>query len=219
VNGIGIMLHKEWRCFAGSDRGIFLLYAILLVSWSLMLATPDTNGIAAGPIWLIFFSVVISANFSNTVFIAERVNGILEILLTSGLSRRSILFGKMAFVAGMSILIGLACMLIAPVWRIVIYQSPGAVFDPGAFLLYCSAVYMNTASSAYLSVKMNNPRLLHLANILLLAVLVATHTVAAMFIPLPASALALVMLGIGIAATTAARKLFDSEKILQPVIF
>lgn len=213
------ILHKEWRCFIGSDRGIFLLYAVLVVSWSLMLARPDTTGIAAGSIWLVFFSVVISANFSNTVFIAERVNGILEILLTSGLSRCGILHGKMLFVAGMSIIVGLVCALIAPLWRLTLYQASGWAFAPEALLLYCSAVFMNTASSAYLSVRMSNPRLLHLANVLLLGVLLTAHTVTTMFLPVPMYALSIIMFCIGAIATIAARRLYESEKILQPVIF
>ena len=219
MNDTLTMLRKEWRCFIGSDRGIFVLYSVLVLSWSLMLATPDTTGVAAGPIWLVFFSVVISANFSNTVFIAERVNGILEILLTSGLSRGSILYGKMAFVAGMSIIIGLFCALIAPLWRLLIYRETGWALNPDSLALYVSAVFMNTGCSAYLSVRMGNPRLLHLANLLLLAVLMAAQAVTASYFALPSWALSLTLLLIGTGATVAAQRLYESEKILQPVVF
>ncbi|MBN1576121.1 MAG: hypothetical protein JW913_06195 [Chitinispirillaceae bacterium] len=218
MSGTLTILRKEWRCFLGSDRGIFILYAVLIVSWSIMLAAPGDNAIQAGPLWLVFFSVVISANFSNTVFIAERVNGILEILLTSGLSRRDILYGKMIFVAGMSVGIGLLCAAVSPVWRLALYREAAWTLTGEAILLYCSAVFMNTASSAYLSVRMGNPRLLHLANLLLLGVLVTLHFVASHYFTPPPFVLPLALLLIGCLATAAARKLYESEKILQPVV-
>ncbi len=218
MNGTLTMLRKEWRCFLGSDRGIFILYAVLILSWSVVLAAPNENGFQAGPLWLVFFSVVISANFSNTVFIAERVNGILEILLTSGLSRKHILYGKMVFVAVMSIVIGLLCAAVSPFWRLLLYKELVWTIAPDALLLYAAAVFMNTAGSAYLSVKMSNPRLLHLANLLLLALLVTVHTVVSYYFTLPLWVLSLALALTGALATAAARRLYESEKILQPVV-
>ena len=219
MSGTLTILRKEWRCFLGSDRGIFILYAVLIVSWSIMLAAPAGNAIQTGPLWLVFFSVVISANFSNTVFIAERVNGILEILLTSGLSRRDILYGKMVFVAGMSIGIGLLCVAISPLWKLVLYPESDWKLSTDALLLYVAAVFMNTASSAYLSVRMGNPRMLHLANLLLLALLLALYTIASYFFTVSPYVLALVLLAVGAVATAAARRLYESENILQPVVW
>ena len=219
MNGTITILRKEWCCFLGSDRGIFILYAVLIASWSIMLAAPAGNAIQTGPLWLVFFSVVISANFSNTVFIAERVNGILEILLTSGLSRRDILYGKMVFVAGMSIGIGLLCVAISPLWKLVLYPESDWKLSADALLLYVAAVFMNTASSAYLSVRMGNPRMLHLANLLLLALLLALYTIASYFFTVSPYVLALVLLAVGAVATAAARRLYESENILQPVVW
>ncbi|MBN1307767.1 MAG: hypothetical protein JXA18_07615 [Chitinispirillaceae bacterium] len=218
MSGILTILRKEWRCFIGSDRGIFIIYAVLIVSWSLMLAAPSNTTVQAGPLWLVFFSVVISANFSNTVFIAERVNGILEILLTSGLSRRDILYGKMLFVFGMSVGIGLFCAAVTPLWRLALYKEAASTLTGETLLLYCAAVFMNTACSAYLSVRMGNPRLLHLANLLLLGLLVTLHFVVSYYFTVPPFILPLALLFIGALATAAARRLYESEKILQPVV-
>lgn len=211
------MLQKEWRCFVGSDRGIFLLYLVLIISWSFMLASPSEGAVSAGPFWLVFFSVVISANFANTVFISERVNGILEILLTSGLSRRNILYGKMIFVAGMSIAIGVVCIALSQFWRVIIYGASGVSVSVHDLLLYTAAVFMSTASSAYLSVRMANPRLLHIANLFLLALIITLYTVCAQFWAIPPIAPALVLIVIGSGATYAAQRIYESEKILQPV--
>lgn len=218
MSGTLLILKKEWRCFVGSDRGIFLLYMVLILSWSFMLASPSDGAVSAGPFWLVFFSVVISANFANTVFISERVNGILEILLTSGLSRRSILYGKMIFVAGMSIAIGIVCIALSQLWRVLIYEALGASVSAYDLLLYAAAVFMSTASSAYLSVRMANPRLLHIANLFLLALIITLYTVCTQFWVIPPTAPALVLIIIGAGATYAAQCIYESEKILQPVV-
>lgn len=219
MNGVLTILQKEWRCFLGSDRGIFLLYGVLMLSWSVMLASPGDAAEQTGQIWFIFFSVVISANFSNTVFIAERVNGILEILLTSGLSRKQILYGKMLFVAGMSIGIGSICIVVSNLWRYLLYDNQSGTLYVTDVIVYCCAVLMNTASSAYFSVKMTNPRLLHLLNLLILGTIVVLHTIATGFIPLPVWALPVLLLAVAMWGTLAARRLYESEKILQPVLF
>lgn len=219
MKGILTIVQKEWRCFLGSDRGIFLLYLVLMLSWSIMLANPGESAVQAGQIWFIFFSVVISANFSNTVFIAERVNGILEILLTSGLSRKEILFGKMLFVAGMSIVIGILCMLVSHVWRHVLFDGEMRALSTADVIVYCCAVLMNTASGAYFSVKMGNPRLLHLLNLLVLGGIVILHSVAVSFFTIPIFILPLLLLAFATACTVLALQLYESEKILQPVVF
>ncbi len=217
MNGMMVILSKEWRTFVGSDRGMFLLYVVLVCSWSIMLANPPGGAVQTGPLWLVFFSVVISANFSNTVFISERINGNLEILLTCGLSREHILFGKMVFVAGISILIGLLCIGLSAVLRMTMQPAAGTTIGISEVLLYCSAVIMNTALSAWLSVLMSNPRLLHLANLLILALIVTLYTVLAAYLPLPTALLSTVLILIGSAASGAALRLYNSENILKPV--
>ncbi|MBN1758654.1 MAG: hypothetical protein JW863_10070 [Chitinispirillaceae bacterium] len=217
MNGILIIIRKEWRTFAGSDRGMFLLYAILIVSWSFMLANPSTGPVETGPLWLVFFSVVISANFSNTVFISERLNGNLEILLTSGIARKHILFGKMIFIAGISTLIGLVCIAFSSFLRSAVFHTTGSSTGPAEVLLYCCAVFMNTAGSAWLSVFMSNPRLLHLANLFTLALLITAYMVISAYLPLPPETLSAVLVLLGIGATIFAVRLYESEKILQPV--
>jgi ABC-type Na+ efflux pump permease subunit len=219
MNGVMTILKKEWCCFLGSDRGIFLLYIVLMLSWSIMLANPGDAVEQTGQIWFIFFSVVISANFSNTVFIAERVNGILEILLTSGLSRKQILYGKMIFVAGMSIMIGIICIAVSNLWRYLLYDNQNSSLCTLDVIVYCCAVLMNTATSAYFSVKMTNPRLLHLLNLLFLGAIVVLHTIAAGFMTIPFWALPALLLTVAACASLAAQRLYESEKILQPVLF
>jgi len=219
MNGILTVIHKEWRCFLGSDRGIFFVYGLLVVSWSVMMATGNgSDATAAGPIWIVFFSVVISANFSNTVFISERTNGTLEILITSGLARCDILYGKMIFVIGMSTVTGMICLALSPLWKFVIPVQTDFAVNADSLLLYTSAVFMNAGNSAYLSMRMGNPRLLHIANLLILAFITGLHSFAAMHTALPPILLPVILTLLGAVSTFMARRLFESEKILQPVI-
>lgn len=217
MSGIRIIIAKEWRFLLGSDRGVFILYLFLIFSWSMMLVAPQESAIAGGPLWLVFFSVIISANFSNTVFIAERINGTLEILITSGLSRKEILFGKMLFVAGTGSALGFICIGLAYVWKTVMYPESTFSITPIDMITYAGAVAFNTAASAYLSLKLTNPRLMHVATIFMLACIVTLHTVITMFLPLPAVVLPLALSGIAAAGVLLSVKLYESEKILLPV--
>lgn len=219
MSGLCTIFSKECKCLAGSDRGVFILYAVLVISWGFFLAGGGESQIDTGPLWLVFFSVVVAANFSNTVFISERVSGSLEVLITSGFSRKAILFGKMMFVILMSLGIGVVCMGMAEIWHKYFYEhgiNNLRVYD---FLIYAASVYVNTAGSAFLSVRMSNPRLLHLANFFLLACIMMVYIVMAQFYSLPEYVLPLFLALVGSLSLFLAVREFNSERILQPVIF
>lgn len=217
MNSAAVVFAKEWKVFLGADRGIFFLYAFLILSWSFMLITPGTTFAQSGDLWLIFFSVIVSANFTNTVFIAERINGNLEILITSGITRKAMLSGKMLFTAGMSIVIGGICCGLSFVWNHVLGDGTPLTLDSGDFLSFVLAVFFNTASGAYFSVKLANPRVLHLSNLLLLAGVVTAYSLLDSYIPLPSWSLQLVLALPAGALTLLAYRIYESEKLLQPV--
>ena len=215
------VLRKEWMCFKGSDKGVFGLYLILILSWSLLLgAGGQESGIKTGPLWLIFFSVVVAANFSNTVFISERVTGSLEILITSGLSRNSILYGKMLFVSVMSIVIGAICLALGVLWSELIFRTgvSGGYVNSVDFLIYACSVFVNVSISAYLSVRIANPRLIHFASMFILAVIIFSYMALSSYLPVSPVYLILVLLLSGAIFTLLARREFNSERILQTVI-
>ena len=217
MNGINTILHKEFQSFVGSDKGVFLVYIIIVVAWSFMLVSG--NGGAAGQFWLVFFSVIVAANFSNTVFISERMSGSLEILITSGLSRNSILFGKMLFVIIMTAAIGLSCAVLSRLWGVLSVEF-GAVEVLGVYdgMLFISATFLNAASSAYLSVRLSSPRLLHFINLFILGAIVAFYTVVSQLYFLHPSLLVVILLVTGSVFMFAARREFSGERIIQPVI-
>jgi len=217
MTGFGIIMNKEWRFFIGSDRGVFILHLFLILSWSLMLVTPHEATFTNGSFWLVFFSVIVSANFANTVFIAERINGTMEILITSGISRKAILFGKTFFVLLTSSCIGFLCIGLATVWKHTIYTDSTFTLSANEIMTYLCAVFFNTSCGAYLSLRMNNPRLMNLVTILILAFVLSVYTALGSYFTLPDFLLPLILCCTGVMWTTLSLKLYESEKILQPV--
>ena len=99
MRDILLIIKKELTGFIKSDRGIFILYGILVVAWSFLIySNMNTLTSKTGYLWLVSFSVIVSGNFSTTTFVSERMSGSLEILLTSGVTRRCILLGKILYV-------------------------------------------------------------------------------------------------------------------------
>jgi ABC-type Na+ efflux pump permease subunit len=216
MQSIKSIIIKEWKCFVGSDRGLFFFYGILLVSWSMFLALREQPVEMSAPWWLIFFSVVVTANFSNTVFISERINGSLEILISSGHSRMAILFGKIVFILIMSIVMGLFCVTAGTFIRGYLTEK-SVSFEVMDIAVYIAAALFNTAGAAFLSVRMGNPRLLHIANMVMLTTIVIIHSVLSAFFNVPIYMLtSLLLLASGIFLVAAMRE-FNSERILRPV--
>jgi ABC-type transport system involved in cytochrome c biogenesis permease component len=217
LKSIRAVIAKEWKCFIGSDRGMFVLYMFLVLTWSVLLATRSSANFNAGPLWLVFFSVVITANFSNTIFISERVSGALEILITSGFSRNAVLYGKMLFILAMSLIFGILCITITFLFQKFIYNNELQQIDISGFFLYAGSAFLNVASSAYLSVRMSNPRLLHFANMFLLGTVVGIYMLLSSMFNVHLFFLILFFCAAAVFICWRAQILYNSEKILQPI--
>jgi ABC-type Na+ efflux pump permease subunit len=217
-----LVFTKEWLNFTRSDRSVFIVYFILVAGWGMLLASTHGADSVSAPLWLTFFSVIIAANFSSTVFVAERMTGSLEILLTSGLSRGAILYGKVLFVIVMTLAIGIFCAVVGAVMRPLFGGSsplplPGQVW-PG-ITLYAASTFFNAAASACFSVWLPNPRLLHFLNLFILAIVMAAYTALSYVFSLPLYAVAGFLLVTGAVFMVLARRAFESERIIKPVIF
>jgi ABC-type Na+ efflux pump permease subunit len=222
MNGLMTVLRKELKCFLGSDKSTFFLYALLSVIWSFMLLS---DGAVSGSavterLWIVFFAVIVGANFSNAAFISERVSGTLEILITSGLSRSAILYGKMAFITLMTSAIGAACAALAFLWSALsaglVLSYPLGACDVAA---YIAVAYLNAAAGAYLSVRMGNPRFLHFINLFMIGAIVALYGAASAYFNAHPLTLAAVFLLTGGIFTFLAKREFEGERIIRPVVF
>lgn len=224
MKDIWLIIRKEWAGFAKSDRGIFVIYGILVLAWSFLLSS-NMNMLAsgAGYLWLVFFSVIVSGNFSNTTFVSERMNGSLEILLTSGISRQSILSGKISFVIIMSTVMGFLCYIIALALNSFrgdsIYITLSVIPVWKEMVLYIAACFMNAACGAWLSVRITNPRLLHFVNLFVLGLIVIIHAVLSAFISLSLWYLAVILVFMGAIFCIFAFRDYRSERVIQPVVY
>jgi hypothetical protein len=223
VNPVILIFRKEWLNFCRSDRSVFIVYLFLVAGWGMLIATTEGQSAASAALWLTFFSVIIAANFSSMVFVSERMTGSLEILLTSGLPRGAILYGKVAFVATMTLAIGGLCALVGAVIRPVAGAAHGPALPDGAVVshvvLYFAATVFNAASSACFSVWLPNPRLLHFVNLLLLAAVMSAYTALSSLYSLPLHVVSAFLLVIGAVFLALGRRAFESERITKPVIF
>jgi ABC-type Na+ efflux pump permease subunit len=222
MKGIGLVVYKEWLNFARSDKSVFFVYFILIAGWGMLIASSGNGTSISASLWLVFFSVIIAANFASTVFVAERMTGSLEIFLTAGVTRGAIVYGKIAFVATMTIVIGALCALVGAIMRPLIAGSDHAFqcnADAVSYaVLYIAATLFNAASSACFSVWMPNPRLLHFINLLILAVIMSLYFAISNHFHLPLHAVSGLLLLTSIVFLALARRAFDSERIIKPVI-
>jgi ABC-type Na+ efflux pump permease subunit len=213
---IKAVLIKEWRNFVGSERGVFFIYGVLVLSWSFL---PLNKDLGSGPIWWLFFSIIISGNFSNSVFVAERMNGSMEILLTSGFSRDSVFLGKTAFVVGATVSIGMACFLLSLAWtRIMGIDRPvtEAQLFQDAFL-FCAGAFMNVTFGAWMSFRLQSPRIIPFLTILVMGLIVAGFACLSVFLKTPQWTLGVLLtIAAGIFGTLA-KKEFHGEKVIQPI--
>jgi ABC-2 family transporter protein len=217
MGGFRVVFAKELQCFAGSDRGMFILYSIIVVVWSALLATRSSDSFDSGPLWLVFFSVVITANFSNSIFVSERTNGSLEILITSGLSRNAVLYGKLCFIIIMSVLFGAVCIVLSRIFDKYLFYYSMPPTDIESFLLYTSSTFLNVALSAYFSIKLTNQRMLHFVNMFILGLFVGAYMALAQYITVSVYYLVGVMFIAGAGICWRAQRLYHSEKIIQSV--
>jgi ABC-type Na+ efflux pump permease subunit len=220
MNNVALIFRKEWMSFVGSDRSVFFVYVILIAGWGMLLASWQNSQVMYLPLLIASFSVVVAANFANSAFVNERTTGSLEILLTSGVSRNGILYGKLLFVVGITVAIGAACIGLSVALKPVVSGTTmtGSGISVSIGAIYCAASFLNAAASAYLSIVLPNPRLLYLLNLLLINLILGLQMVLSACFPFPLMAGTGFMVAAGIVFTFLAQREYNSERIIKPVI-
>jgi hypothetical protein len=216
-----IVLRNEWLSFLSSDRGLFVVYAVMIVGWGFLIATWKSFLLFFAPFWLASFSVIIAATFANSVFVSDRISGSLEILLTCGISRSGILKGKLGFIFFMTMVVGALCMGLASAVRYILFHAMGGaevIIGPSGIAVYCGATFLTATSSAYFSVLLPNPRVLHFINLIMVIFLVCLYSVLAIYWPIPLYVLALFLILFGVIFFFLAKKEFESERITKLII-
>lgn len=216
MKSLNSIISKEWNNFIGSDRGIFIVYGILVFSWSFL---PLSHSIETDSIWWLFFSVIVSGNFANTVFVSERLNGSMEILLTSGFSRDAVLFGKILFIILLSGILGMLCFCFSLIWLLLARQLHSFLRYDIAFnvALYGGGTIMNAACGAWMSIRLPNPRLIPFVNIMIVGIIVAVFYTLKYANVAPRWSLLYLLLSMSVVFLLLAKRDFHSEKIVQPI--
>ena len=213
---INAILKKEWLNFKGSERGVFFIYGILIISWSFL---PLNKEFGAGPTWWLFFSVIISGNFSNSVFVSERLNGTMEVLLTSGFNRDEVFFGKILFVLIMTIVIGASCFGLSMVWQFLNGHTTiqkDVLLD---MIFFFAGAAMNVAFGAWMSLRLQSPRIIPFMTIMLMGFVVAGFYALSFFAHTPQWLLGAALAVLAGVFGTCARNEFHGEKVIQPIHF
>jgi hypothetical protein len=94
---------------------------------------------------------------------------------------------------------------IIPVWQVII--------------LYIAACFLNASCGAWLSVRINNPRLLPFVNLVVLGIIVVIHELLAYKIALSLWSLSCVLTVTGVLFYVLAIKAFRGEGIIQPLVY
>lgn len=221
-----LIFKNELNSFLKSDKSLFIVNIILVIAWGALFASNfrDINS-EMGTVWLLFFSVIVSSNFSNATFISERMNGMLELLLVSGIPRRDILLGKVLFVTLLSIIMGMLVYLFALlVNKYFSSPLPNGNIDIFKVLfkalpIYISACILNISAASWLSVKLSNPRILHFINLLMLVSFAFVKMFVGQLMFFSDTVFTAVLLIGGIVFYNLALKEYRSENVTKPLIF
>lgn len=215
-----LIFKNEMNSYFKSDKGLFFLNLVLVLVWGMMFSSYLMKDLYTntGTLWFVFFSVIISSNFSNSTFISERMNGMLEILLVSGIPRKDILFGKVLHVFTLSSIMGILVYFIG-ILVIMLngFEISSELFSSMMMILplYFAACFLNICAAAWLSVKLSNPRFIHFVNLFILAFLYLPN----LFLNLSNNVFLIFLLLIGCVFYLLALKEYRSENVTKPLIF
>ena len=223
-----LVIKNEWANFFSSDKSVFAVYSIMIVMWSLFVGTNLTAPlehphVSTGVVWWVFFAIIVSSNFAHTSVSMERIAGAMEILLTSGLTRLSILQGKIAFVVLISTLFGCICYVFAHSWTMFMNVEPKRILSISTVLLdvgtFFSACVMNACCASWAGGRITNPRLGHFISILFFGLIITIHTLLSYWFFDTTFLLIAILILSGFIFYFCAASDFKSERIIQPVSF
>ncbi|MCL1945580.1 MAG: ABC transporter permease [Chitinivibrionia bacterium] len=125
-------------------------------------------------VWLLFFAFLASAGFAGVSFVRERLSGSWEILIASGISRKTIFVAKFIFVQSASFLWGTLTLLIAYLSAFYVWNFYVEISLPFVFAIFFFASFSINAITAYLTIINVNPRAIQLINFAIMSVLSTT---------------------------------------------
>ncbi|MCL2845198.1 MAG: ABC transporter permease [Chitinivibrionia bacterium] len=167
------IFNYELKSLVKSTKSTVLSLAIVSLFWgiffSLNIFSNDGSGFAL--VWLLFFALLASAGFAGISFVRERLSGSWEILIASGIERKTIFLAKFIFAQTASFIWGAATLLIAVSAAVFLWD-----FSVEVSLIFILAVFFFAALSvnaitAYFTIINVNPRAIQLMNFAVMTLL------------------------------------------------
>ncbi len=218
-----LIFQNELNSYFKSDKALFFAHIILIFSFGSIYASRFSDITSdMGVVWLVSFSVIVSSNFSYSTFVSERMNGMLEILLVSGIQRKDILLGKVLFATLFSSLMGIFIYIVALFSNVILNSSNTFniwVTIISVFPIYLSACMFNITVSAWLSVKLPNPRILTFINLFVIVFIASVNMVVTESLNYSGNLIIPVLSFGAIVFYFLALKEYRSENVTKPLIF
>lgn len=212
----------EFRSLIKSGPSAIALLVFTALLWSNYVSSQVTSIEDVGSfLWVISFAFVMTAGISYSVFIRERTNGALEILLTSGIEKLAIIQGKILFATIVSSLMGVTSFLVAFFIKYVIFREEfyawSELFD--ILIMYIGSAVFITSLSAFYSLLLKTPRLIQFLNFMTIGILSSIYMVFNILLETRLEYFAITLLFLSAILNKISSKLFLREQVIEQVVF
>lgn len=217
-----LIFKNEIRSYFKSDKALFIAHLIIIFSFGSLYSSHFKNLHSnMGLIWLVSFSVIVTSNFSYSTFVSERMNGMLEILLVSGIKRKDILLGKVIHVILFSSIMGLLIYMVSILMNFIMGQREMDIFRSVivAFPVYLSSCVFNVSISAWFSVKLPNPRILSFVNLFIIVIISTVNFIIGELFNISGNSIIVILLFGAAVFYKLALNEYRSENVTKPLIF
>lgn len=212
----------EFRSLIKSGPSAIALLIFTALLWSNYVSSQvDSIEDIGSFLWVISFAFVMTAGISYSVFIRERTNGALEILLTSGIEKLSIIQGKILFATIVSSLMGVTSFLFAFFLKFVVFREEFYDWSELTDILFMyvgSAVFI-TSLSAFYSLLLKTPRLIQFLNFLTIGILSSIYMAFNILLEAPLWWFALALIVLSTILNKISSRLFLREQVIEQVVF
>ena len=215
------IFNYELKSLVKSTKSTVLSLAIVSFFWgiffSLNIFSEDGSGFAL--VWLLFFALLASAGFAGISFVRERLSGSWEILVASGIERKTIFWAKFIFAQTASFFWGVITLLIAVSSAVFLWNFSVEISFFFVLAVFFFAALSVNATTAYFTIINVNPRAIQLINFAAMTLLsMAVFAIDSANFAGKATILAILSLPAVLLLLLVPKALYD-DKIVQRVVY
>jgi len=160
------IFNYELKSLVKSAKSTIFSFALTSFFWGIFFSLNIFSGEREyfALVWLLFFALLACAGFAGVSFVRERLSGSWEILIASGISRKTIFAAKFVFVQTASFLWGILTLLIAYIAAFYVWNFYVEISLPFVLAVFFFAALAINAITAYLTIINVNQRAIQLIN-------------------------------------------------------